>query len=162
MKTVKIGSGFTLVELLIVVAILGMLAAVGLGQYRTSQLKGRDAQRKADLGNLSRALEMYYNDFEAYPESDDDALIVVDGGPLPWGSEFSTDEAIYMKVLPVDPQSPSQDYCYESSDGSYFFVFAALENENDSDCVETYTCNSGDYCFYVNSSNAVPTPVIEE
>ncbi|MGB9706948.1 MAG: type IV pilin protein, partial [Microgenomates group bacterium] len=59
--------GFTLIELLVAVAILGILATVGLGSFQSSQMKGRDARRKSDLSQIQKALEMYYNDKGAYP-----------------------------------------------------------------------------------------------
>jgi len=152
----KLREGFTLLELLVVMAILGILATVGFGQYRTSQVKARDAQRKADLGNVTRAVEMYYNDHEAYPPSVDTGIIEVDGVGLDWGTEFSTNNAIYMKVLPKDPSSDGQ-YCY-NGDGSYFYLFAALENDQDPDCQDLYTCYGGSYCYVMSSSNIRPTP----
>jgi len=68
--------GFTLMELLIVIAILGLLATIGLGSFRTSQMKGRDAQRKSDLSQIQKALEMYYNDYSGYPAA------ITGGSPL--------------------------------------------------------------------------------
>lgn len=156
-------SGFTLLELLVVIVILGILATVGFGQYRTSQIKGRDSQRKSDLGNIARALEMYYNDFRSYPLSDA-GRIAVEGPGLTWGvHDFATEDVIYMKILPNDPSAISDSgsgavYCYQSSDGSDFILFAQLENENDPDCQESYTCNGDDYCYLVTSSNIRPTP----
>jgi len=153
--------GFTLVELLVVMAILGILATVGFGQYRTSQKKARDAQRKADLGNIARALQMHCNDSQNYPLSEDDngGRISVDDVPLTWGEDsFSIvqgeQEIIYMKKLPEDPVS-NFDYCYLSPTGSDFKIYAKLENERDSD-YGTYTCNTEEYQYGISSSNTRP------
>jgi len=161
--------GFTLVELLVTMAILGILATVGFGQYRTSQKKGRDVQRKADLDNIARGLELYYNDHNAYPVSTNCATppleqgkIVVDKDcpdsftALNWGDAFQVteneQEIIYMKQLPIDPTS-GQSYCY-FSDGTGFKIYAKLENSQDSDCGGPYTCNGvSDYCYGVTSPN---------
>jgi len=59
--------GFTLIELLVVIIVLGVLAALISGNFFTSLKKGRDAKRKADLEQIQRALEMYYEDKKAYP-----------------------------------------------------------------------------------------------
>lgn len=61
--------GFTLIEVLIVVAIIGLLASivlVGLGSFRA---RGRDARRVADLRQTQNALELYYTKNSAYPTS---------------------------------------------------------------------------------------------
>lgn len=162
----KKDNGFTLVELLIVLAILAMLATIGFGQYSTSQTKARDAQRKADVGNIARALEMYYNDFGVFPEDDGGGLISVDkdgdgtNDDLEWGESFETDEAIYMKELPKDPHADNGsewDYCYDAADDqSSYHLYAVLENEDDSDYVDSYDdteCGAG-YTYVIYSSNA--------
>src|SRR4030043_1445991 len=61
--------GFTLVELLIVMAILGVLMVVTLANFRTSQAKSRDAQRKSDLHQLTIAFEVYSVDHGSFPPS---------------------------------------------------------------------------------------------
>lgn len=130
--------GFTLVELLVVMAILAILSTVGFGQYRTSQKKARDAQRKADLSHIARALEMYYSDHKSYPLGEGGKI-----GTLNWGDSFEDENSIYMKKLPEDP-ADNREYCYQSDDGSYFEIFATLENERDLDYQKD--CCSGDSC----------------
>jgi len=61
--------GFTLIELLLVIIILGFLTSLIAGNFFTSLKKGRDARRKGDLEQIQRALEMYYEDNRAYPNS---------------------------------------------------------------------------------------------
>jgi len=159
--------GFTLVELLVVMAILAILATVGFGQYTNSQIKARDAQRKSDLSNIARALEMYYNDNQSYPTASN-GMIVVDQGSgdteLNWGTEFfatfgSTD-VVYMKRLPEESNSDIS-YCYSSNEGRDFYLFSTLENENDLNYGGPYDCNSvGEYHYSINSSNASPAPTV--
>ena len=55
--------GFTLVELLVVMAIMAILTVVVTSSFKTVQIKARDSRRKNDLSSLSKALTMYYNDF---------------------------------------------------------------------------------------------------
>ena len=65
-------NGFSLIELLMVVAIMGILAAVGLVSYKAANMKARDARRAADIQQVRSALEMYRADNDKYPTSDDD------------------------------------------------------------------------------------------
>lgn len=143
----KKNTGFTLVELLVVMAILGLLAVIGLGSFRSSQIKARDAQRKHGLGQLQRGLEARYNDTGEYPLT----------GDLPSGGNEWRDAAgtLYMKSIPADPRGP--DYFYES-DGASYKILAHLENENDRDietcgAVTDSPCVTGDCNYGVSSAN---------
>jgi len=60
--------GFTLIELMIVIVILGILMGTILPRITGAQSRARDTGRLADLNSISQALELYYDDFGAYPE----------------------------------------------------------------------------------------------
>lgn len=53
--------GFTLVELLVVVAIIAILAVIGLTIFTNLQKGARDARRKADLDTIAKAMEVHFN-----------------------------------------------------------------------------------------------------
>jgi len=59
--------GFTLLELLIVIAIIGILISAGIVSYGSAQKKTRDSKRKADLKAIQNAFEQYYADTSLYP-----------------------------------------------------------------------------------------------
>ena len=143
-------NAFTLVELLIVMSIIGVLAAIGLGSFTTAQMRGRDAQRKSDLKQVSHALELYYSDHKKYP----DAGVINDN----WGLEFKdSNGTIYFKILPADPTS-SQSYTYvlpDSPSNQKFQLFAHLENSQDKDCINN-DCTTNPN-FAVTSSNTDPS-----
>ena len=59
--------GFTLIEILIVIAILGLLASIVLVGLGGARAKARDARRIADLRGVQNALEVYYSARGQYP-----------------------------------------------------------------------------------------------
>jgi prepilin-type N-terminal cleavage/methylation domain-containing protein len=59
--------GFTLIEILIVVAILAIILIIFFIALRNQIIKGNDMTRKTDLGKMQRMLEEYYNDKKTYP-----------------------------------------------------------------------------------------------
>jgi prepilin-type N-terminal cleavage/methylation domain-containing protein len=61
--------GFTLIELLVVIAIIGLLATLSVVAFSSSTAKARDAKRKQNLVQIQKALELYYNDNNAYPST---------------------------------------------------------------------------------------------
>ena len=150
-------------ELLIAIAILGILAVVGMGNYFTSLKKGRDARRKSDLEQVQKALEMYYNDHGQYPIDSEFDL------NLSWGEEFTIGPTTYMTKLPEDPKTSSNyKYYYATdADGTYFQLYACLENTNDpnretggysgTDCDTGCTVETAPLCNYgISSPNTEP------
>ena len=116
---------FKLIELLIVIAFLGVLAALLTGNFFTSLKKGRDAKRKTDLEQTQRALEMYYEDKRTYPTfnifANPNYSLCETKIAASCGSE-----KVYMQKLPDDPIS-GKDYEYVSA-GTDYKLFACLEN----------------------------------
>ncbi len=161
--------GFTLVELLVVMAILAILATVTLANFRTSQIKARDAQRKHDLRQIVNALEAYFSDHNGYPEASNGKIMACGcqdpglacGWDDPVGQREFCDgnNTVYMAKVPGDPLSdPNHSYCYQS-DGNYFKLYAILENEKDPEATIEVTCAGKDYNFGLASPNV---PLVEE
>src|SRR3977135_4079302 len=68
MNIFKTKKGFTLIELMIVVAIIGILAAIAIPQFAQLVAKSQEGATKGNLGTLRSALSIYYGDTEGvYP-----------------------------------------------------------------------------------------------
>jgi general secretion pathway protein G len=122
-------------ELLVVMVILGILTAIGLGNFFTSRTKAFDSQRKQDLRNVTKALELYYNDKGEYPEDNGSGLMMVGTTPISWGETFNDPDhadTVYMTHLPTDPHG--YVYYYEAGPNQQSYaLYAYLENEHDED-----------------------------
>lgn len=114
--------GFTLIELLIVIAIVGLLSSVVLASLNSARAKSRDAKRRMDLRQLATALEMYFDNNNAYPSSG--VQWRSSGADCPTyngGGTYTTSGALgwipnlaptYIPVLPLDPRPLGTDGCY--------------------------------------------------
>lgn len=60
-------SGFTIVELLIVIVVIAILAAITIVAYNGIQARARDSQRKNAVATIQKALELYHTDNGGYP-----------------------------------------------------------------------------------------------
>lgn len=67
--------GFTIIELLIVIAIIGILAGLVLNNFQGAQAKARDSQRKTDINAMHAQLENYHNENGSYPTTFDETVL---------------------------------------------------------------------------------------
>lgn len=65
-------SGFTMIEFLVVAALIGILATLGMGAYSRSLSRGRDAKRIADMKEIQKMFETYYSLHGAYGDNCDE------------------------------------------------------------------------------------------
>ncbi len=68
--------GFTLLELIVVVAVLGILAAIAVQQFQIHRARAIDASMRSDLKNAALAMESYYGEFLSYPITEAAILMV--------------------------------------------------------------------------------------
>ena len=65
--TVINAKGFSLVELLVVVALIGLLAAIAIPQFVSYRARAVDSQMKSDLKNAALAMDSYFAEKKEYP-----------------------------------------------------------------------------------------------
>src|SRR3989344_2717562 len=95
--------GFTLMELLIVIAIIGILISISAAAYSTAQKRSRDSRRQGDLKAMQNALEQYYSaNNGSYPPN----AAALDTTYLPNG-------------MPKDPKVKECDYTATWGTSSY-------------------------------------------
>jgi prepilin-type N-terminal cleavage/methylation domain-containing protein len=119
-------AGFTVIELLVVVAIIGLMASLSLVYLRDVRARSRDTRRVADIYSLATALHLYNNTFSSYP---------IYTGDINGGDNMSvalTRENI-LRSIAVDPLNitvAGVDYKYNySSDGETFTIQYCLETD---------------------------------
>lgn len=111
--------GVTLVEILLVVALLIILAILMYTGWRLQLEKARDAERVTELEQWTRALISYHEDKGCYPDENE---MVCD----------STFLQPYMDRIPCDPtNNGAYKYRYSYVDCNTFFIYSKLENEAD-------------------------------
>ncbi len=142
MNTSYHNKGFTLLELLVVIMILGVLSALITGNFLTSLKKGRDARRKADLEQMKRANELYYADNGVYANNEPQFY----GGTT--GDQFCHPNGcatkIYMVKVPKDPLWNCQ-YDVDAL-GTGFIIYSPLENRDDNGPGTNQTTNGYSGC----------------
>ncbi len=94
--------GFTLVELLVVIAIIAILVVLILVALGVARQKARDSQRKTDVRSIVTALELYADDHGGTFPADQDALY----------STASDGMAKYLPSMPHDPSDSTKKYGY--------------------------------------------------
>lgn len=97
----KDSKGFTIVELLIVIVVIGILAAITIVAFNGVQTKARDSERAAEVKSLQTALEMYKAENDVYP--------LHAGGSDNSGYQMIALESLlvpkYLAALPREPNS---------------------------------------------------------
>ena len=137
MKYYKNNKGsFTLIELLVVIAIIGGLSALLVPNYMGARERARDAQRKSDLKQIQKALEMYKQDQNppAYPTATGGRFGVCD-------SQFGT-TVVYMKKIPCDPLGPTPYYYNVDNNNLSYTLCACIENKADKEAADGNCSNT--------------------
>ena len=109
----KFLKGFTLVELMVVIAIIGVLSSIVIANLNTARMRSRDTTRIADIKNIQSALEFYFDANRQYPP-DLNTLVT----------------SKYVNSI-TDPVNKQQSYAYTTDNNYYYYhLGAALEDSS--------------------------------
>jgi len=138
--------GFTLLEVLMVVAILGILSAIGIAAYKGYIEATKVAAAKMQIRELSIALNDYALDYGAYPDS----LAEIGNANLldPWGNPYQ-----YLKFPNlVSGASVLGSEIYSSFSAGYSFMYASYNNSESDGYSSGYGEYNGSYEGYNSES----------
>lgn len=139
--------GFTLIELLVTIAIIGILAVIGLVLYNQIPGRAKDSIRKSQLKEISVALELYNQQKGSYVQN---IMSCSDTDTQNFYSNSDLQAKMSDNTIPTDPTSSNIRYCYISDvKGSFFRLYAKLDNSLD---FQALNC-SGVYYYSLTSDN---------
>ncbi len=107
------GRGFTLIELMVVMAIIGILATIAVPAMRTAPIRARESALKEDLYQLRSCIDQFHADRDRYPASLDELVSMG-----------------YLRQVPIDPVTRAPDWATEMPEVSGDET--ERENENSS------------------------------
>jgi len=111
--------GFTIVELLIVIVVIGILATITIVAYNGIQDRAKYAREQSDMSSLNRLIQMYYATNGQYPNTN--------GSFVGWSQAANFIPGIVPTYAPRIPQMPSDpasqnSYLYDSDGTNYKLI----------------------------------------
>lgn len=149
MYSQHMNKGFSLLEILVVIAILSVITTIGSLSYSNVRSRSEDSKRRTDIEEIRSALEQYKSINNTYPTPN----TTISPG-LPFGTSGLVDGTnTYMEKIPQDPDYPVKTYTYISSGSSDYILKSHLNNPEPTpcnltptpdQCGSTFDCN---YCY---------------
>jgi len=139
-------SGFTIVELLIVIVVIGILAAIVIVAFNGIQNRAVETAIKSDLANAAKKMRIYHADNDAWPANNDTVLSSLEIGAS--RNQYTTDTNNFL-------------YCGSAGTSNYVIIARGKNNvtyaQGSDRAFEPYTGNINDYtnsCTSLNGSSS--------
>lgn len=119
--------GFTLVEILVTIAIIGVLTTAGIASYSGSQKRARDAKRKIDLRAVQNALEQYF-------------AVCGSQYPTTFGASIAcaSPAVAFMQAVPSDPRTGVRYSCTAMGSSCTSTSYSICTNQLEAEIPATY------------------------
>ncbi len=169
--------GFSLIEIMVAIAIIGVLSTISYTSFQQAQMRARDQTRKKDLRSMAVSLELYFTKNSRFPcagwrnsntnKTDWVADTVVSGITGCTGTGTVSLAPEFINTLPVDPLNSGTN---PTADGNYvygyrgwecapqtYILIAELENKNDPERVELNNKTLCGIPYYATSGSQITT-----
>jgi len=121
MKSLKSNKGFTLVELVVVIAILGILAGIAIPRFLDATASARGAKIVADMRTIESAQTIYFAKYSKYPSgtADTNFTALVQGGwPKPPTGSYTIAPSLDTTKKPYDGTVTNETYTFNRAQGA--------------------------------------------
>ena len=108
--------GFTLIELMIVVAIIGILAAIAIPNFLSYQCKAKQSEGKSNLGNIRTMQEAYFAEYDTYSTLGNVGFVLKDASAARYNYTTTTG-ATYTATATADLGMSQSDIWTMNSSG---------------------------------------------
>lgn len=126
----KIKKGFTIIEILVTIAIIGVLSTMVILALNNARVTSRDAKKVSDLSQISKALDLYYANNNSYPTTltpgeplvDPEGIVYMESIPSNTKADGDCEEGDYVYNVPTGQNNPRVyvlTTCLGSSSGPY-------------------------------------------
>lgn len=125
---INFSRGFTLIEILVVISIIGMLSSIVISQFRLSTYKAHDSQRIDQIDQITKALELYYADNGKYPNNSNIGQFMYSDSRNPpntvvpaWSRLMNYLVPTYMLTIPIPPRNNGKEGAMCGNCDEYFY-----------------------------------------
>lgn len=113
--------GFSLVELMVVIVIIGLLSGVVTMSVRSYLIRGKQSVARMEMAKITQAIDTFYGQFDRYPSNDEGlAVLVQKSDAFPDG---------LLNKLPVDPWGHAYEYVYPGRTAPYELISYGADHQ---------------------------------